>query len=91
MKALDNGASADEAVTIATVILENSKLVNAGIGSSLTIDKMVECDAGFMNGNGYFGGVGAVQGVRNPILIARKIADMQKDKPILSCGRIPPM
>jgi len=42
------------------VVLENSGAVNAGKGSNLSMDKTVEMDAGFMNGNGHFGGVGAV-------------------------------
>lgn len=90
MKVLLSGGSADEAVAVATIFLENSKLVNAGQGSSLTIDQTVECDAGFMNGSGYFGGVAAVPGVPNPILIAKKIADLHREEPLLSCGRIPP-
>jgi len=72
------------------VILEDSGIVNAGSGSSLTLDKKVECDAAFMNGDGYFGGVGAVPGIRNPILVAKKMADMHEQNPVLSCGRVPP-
>lgn len=47
-------------VVAAMVVLENSGYVNTGKGSNLTLDKTVECDAGFMNGAGNFGGVGAV-------------------------------
>lgn len=91
MKILLQGGTADEAATIATTILEDSRLVNAGQGSSLTIDKTVECDSGFMSGDGHFGGASAVPGVINPILIARKIADLHRSEPLLSCGRIPPL
>lgn len=91
MKIMLQGGSSDDAVTEATRILEDSKQVNAGSGSNLTFDKKVECDAGFMSGDGYFGGVAAVPGVRNPVLVARKIADMHQREPLMKCGRVPPM
>ena len=87
---LKRGGSADEAVVAATIVLENSGLVNAGRGSNLTLEKTVECDAGFMSGNGVFGGVGAVSGVPNPILIAKKLVEQQNDSNELSFGRVPP-
>ncbi|CAL8103903.1 unnamed protein product [Orchesella dallaii] len=84
------GGTASEAVTEVTMILEDSGLVNAGSGSNLTIDKTIECDAGFMDGDGYFGGVGALPGVRNPVLVAKSIADVHKKEKLFSCGRVPP-
>ncbi|ODM94086.1 Threonine aspartase 1 [Orchesella cincta] len=84
------GGTASEAVAEVTKILEDSCLVNAGSGSNLTIDKTVECDAGFMDGDGYFGGVGAIPGVRNPILVAKSIAEVHKKEKLFSCGRVPP-
>jgi len=87
---LKKGQSADDAVVAATKILESSGRVNAGKGSNLTLDKTVECDAGFMNGDGLFGGVGALPGVPNPVLVAKKIAELQNDVNKLSCGRVPP-
>ncbi len=77
-------------MTEATKVLENCDILNAGRGSSLTIDGTVECDAGFMDGSGYFGGVGAVPGVPNPILVAKSIADVHREEKLFSCGRVPP-
>jgi isoaspartyl peptidase/L-asparaginase-like protein (Ntn-hydrolase superfamily) len=77
-------------VAAATVVLEDSGIVNAGRGSSLTECRTVECDAGFMIGSGHFGAVGAAPGIPNPILAAKQIAEMRAEKPLLSCGRVPP-
>lgn len=90
LKVLESGGSADDAVTVATTTLENCDLINAGKGSELNLEKKVECDAGFMNGTGYFGGVGCVPGVPNPILVARKIAQLQLTRENLMEGVIPP-
>jgi hypothetical protein len=43
-----------------------------------------------MSGDGIFGGVGAVPGAQNPILIAKKIAELQSDSEAVSFGRVPP-
>ena len=78
-----------EAVTVATAVLEDSELTNAGYGSNLTIDGYVECDASVMNGSDLnFGAVGAVSGVKNPVLLAKKICCNQNNA--LELGRIPP-
>ena len=76
---LNNGGSADDAVVHAMVLLENSKKLNAGGGSHLTMSATVEVDAGFMSGGGRFGGMGAVPGVRNPCLAAKKLASLESD------------
>lgn len=75
---LRNGGSSVDAVCIATQVLENSPLTNAGYGSSLTEDGSVECDASIMDGRSLrHGAVGAVPGVRNPVLLARQILEAQ--------------
>lgn len=74
---------------MATMVLEDSQLTNAGYGSNLTWNGSVECDASIMDGsNMQYGGVGAVSGIKNPITLARLICEKQNIK--LSFGRIPP-
>lgn len=86
---LNSDKSALEAVTVATAILEDSSLTNAGYGSNLTINGHVECDASIMDGSNLsFGAVGAVSGVKNPIYLAKKICYNQNKR--LALGRIPP-
>ncbi|KAL1138648.1 hypothetical protein AAG570_008710, partial [Ranatra chinensis] len=83
-----NGSAVDGA-SAATTVLEDSVLTNAGLGSNLTWDGEVECDASVMDGTSLtYGAVGAVSGVRNPVLLARAICESQT-KP-LSLDRIPP-
>ncbi|KAI8143916.1 nucleophile aminohydrolase [Fennellomyces sp. T-0311] len=89
MKNLRQGESAMEAVAKAIVVLEDDPITNAGYGSNLTINCTVECDASMMDGkNGNFGAVGAVSGIKNPILAAQKMAQQTE---LLPLGRIPPM
>lgn len=75
-KVLQDGGSSADAVIAAIVILEDSPLFNAGRGSVLTAAGTVEMDASIMNGATHKAGAAAgVQGVKNPILLARKIMD----------------
>lgn len=67
------GAPALDAVLRAMVILEDDPVFNAGTGSSLTIDEIVEMDAGIMTQHGRFGGVLCIRSVRNPVLVAEKV------------------
>ena len=60
--ALNNRSSALDAVISSISVLEKDACLNAGYGSNLTIDGLVECDASLMNDSGEFGGVGAVSG-----------------------------
>ena len=82
--------------------LEDSPEFNAGYGSNLTFDGDVECDAALMDGGasdgcytGTFGGVGAVRGVRNPVLLARCVLDARRQQQHsnagLGLGRVPPL
>ncbi|KAI9253827.1 threonine aspartase 1-like protein [Phascolomyces articulosus] len=88
MKLLKQGESALEAVSKAIVILEDDPITNAGYGSNLTLKCTVECDASVMDGgNLNFGAVGAVSGIKNPILAAQKMAQQTT---LLPLGRIPP-
>ncbi|XP_028325246.1 threonine aspartase 1 isoform X2 [Gouania willdenowi] len=87
---LKAGALAVEAVAAALVELEDSPFTNAGMGSNLNLSGEIECDASIMDGRSLqFGAVGAISGIRNPVLVAnRLLTEAQKGK--LSAGRIPP-
>jgi beta-aspartyl-peptidase (threonine type) len=70
---LAQGSAIDAAVA-AVVALEDDPNFNAGTGSCLTEDGRVEMDASLMEGTHLgAGAVGAVEGIRNPILLARAI------------------
>jgi taspase (threonine aspartase 1) len=63
-------------------------LTNAGLGSNLTLNERVECDASIMDRDG-FGSVGAVSNVKNPIMVSLSLLEAQA-KGTLSMGRIVP-
>lgn len=87
---LRDGGSAVEAAARATIVLEDAGETNAGFGSNLTESGTVEMDAGLMDGSTLlFGAVGAISGVKNPILVARKLVEEQ-GKGLLPLGRVPP-
>ncbi|KAJ1531714.1 hypothetical protein ONE63_000380 [Megalurothrips usitatus] len=90
IEVLKAGGSALEAVAASIVIFEECPLTNAGYGSNLTWDGTVECDACVMDGESLtWGGVGAVSGVRNPIVVAKNLCIRQTDSELLM-GRVPP-
>uniref|UniRef100_A0AAY5ELE1 Threonine aspartase 1 n=1 Tax=Electrophorus electricus TaxID=8005 RepID=A0AAY5ELE1_ELEEL len=76
-KAVDRlraGAMALEAVTAALIELEDSPFTNAGTGSNLNLCGDIECDASIMDGKSLnYGAVGALTGIKNPILVARRL------------------
>ena len=89
IKGLITGGVPLDAVVEATIVLENSPLTNAGYGSNLTIDGKVECDASVMDGSTlHFGAVGAINEVKNPIEVAKRLCEQQSVS--ISHGRIPP-
>jgi len=84
-RALQDGKSALDAVEIATRILEDSPLFNAGKGAVFTADGTNELDASIMDGKTL--GAGAVAGVRrvkNPISLARAV--MEKSPHVMLIG-----
>jgi len=81
---LRQSANALEAVVAAVRIMEDNPLFNAGTGSDLTIDGLVEMDASLMTQDGRFGGVAGIYGVKNPILVAEKV--MAETDHLLLCG-----
>ena len=82
-----NNAAAVDSVEAAVVSMEDSGVFNAGIGSSLTIDKTIEMDASIMDGRDISAGsVGMVTGIKNPIKLARQIMERTDHVMIVSDG-----
>lgn len=73
---LNSGGSALDAVEKAVNWLEDDPLFDAGTGSHLNADGVVEMDALIIDASKHnFGAVGAVQRVRYPISLARKVLE----------------
>ncbi|MGR5207431.1 MULTISPECIES: isoaspartyl peptidase/L-asparaginase family protein [Vibrio] len=82
---LDRGGEALDAVIAAVKALEDSPNFNAGKGSVLTHNEMVEMDASVMDGrNQAAGAVAGVRHIKNPIELARDV--MQKSNHVLLVG-----
>lgn len=76
---LISGGDALDAVVAAVNVLENSEHFNAGKGSVLTHDEMVEMDAAVMHGHSMdVGAIAGVKHIKNPICLAR---DVMKHSP----------
>jgi beta-aspartyl-peptidase (threonine type) len=73
---LDRGGAAVDAVEAAIVVLEDDPTFDAGVGSHLNRDGRVQLDAIVMDGGTLrAGAVAAVERVRNPIRLARKVME----------------
>ncbi len=73
---LEAGGSALEAVEAAVRVLENDPTFDAGVGSFLNAAGEVELDAAMMDGSTMLAGaVAAVQHIRHPITLARRVLD----------------
>ncbi|TOM19703.1 isoaspartyl peptidase/L-asparaginase family protein [Vibrio parahaemolyticus] len=71
---LEQGGEALDAVVAAVKVLEDSPNFNAGKGSVLTHNEMVEMDASVMDGrNLAAGAVAGVRHIKNPIELARDV------------------
>jgi L-asparaginase len=71
---LRSGASAVEAVTLAAACLEDDPLYNAGRGSKIQSDGKIRMSAALMDGSRRrFAGCVNVEGLRNPIRLARAL------------------
>ena len=82
---LKQGGSALDAAEAAVVVLEDNPLFNAGIGSTLNSLGEVEMDAAVMDGETLsVGAVAAVQGIKNPIKLARRV--MEDGRHVLLVG-----
>lgn len=75
-EALQTGLPAMEAVTRAVALMEDDPLFNAGRGAVLCANGRHHLQAGIMDGRTRdFGAVAALERVRNPILVARRLAE----------------
>jgi L-asparaginase / beta-aspartyl-peptidase len=84
-KILKRRGSALNAAEAAVVVLEDDPLFNAGTGSTLNSLGKVEMDAAVMEGHTLrAGGVAAVQGIKNPIKLARRV--MEDGRHVLLAG-----
>jgi beta-aspartyl-peptidase (threonine type) len=72
---LERGGKAIDAVTEAVVILEDDPRTNAGTGSRMRIDGRIQMDASIMTDDLECGAVAAIEDVKNPILVARRVMD----------------
>ncbi|KAJ5897832.1 hypothetical protein N7504_008120 [Penicillium tannophilum] len=88
MAFLRHGGTAVSAVEMALMVLEDAPITNAGLGSNLNEQGIVECDASIVDHFGRSGAVGAVPSVKNPIQLARRIYDKACKSPGMS--RVPP-
>ncbi|MBG0761264.1 isoaspartyl peptidase/L-asparaginase [Vibrio cidicii] len=71
---LQEGADALDAVVAAVKVMEDSPHFNAGKGSVLTNNEMVEMDASLMHGRDWqAGAVAGVRHIKNPIELARDV------------------
>lgn len=81
---LERGGSATDAVEAAIRILENDPVFNCGYGSALNAAGEVEMCAAVMEGKTLnIGGVSIIQGVRNPVSVARA---MLEEETVLIAG-----
>lgn len=73
---LEAGATALDVVQALVAALEDDPQFNAGRGSALTSEAVVEMDAALMDGaSRAAGAVACVRGVRNPIALARAVLE----------------
>lgn len=78
-KILAAGGPALDAVEAAIIVLEDEPVFDAGIGSHLNRDGVVQLDAIVMEGKTLkAGAVAAVERVRNPIRLARKVMEQSE-------------
>jgi beta-aspartyl-peptidase (threonine type) len=72
---LRKGGSALDAVVDAVVAMEDDSTFNCGTGSALTLAGKAEMDAAVMQDDLRCGAVGAVDGVKNPVLVAQQVME----------------
>jgi beta-aspartyl-peptidase (threonine type) len=87
--ALQRGGSALDAAEASVVVLEDDPLFNAGTGSTLNALGEVEMDAAIMDGATLrVGAVAAVQGIKNPIRLARRVMEDGRHVMLVAGGAV---
>jgi L-asparaginase / beta-aspartyl-peptidase len=73
---LERGADPLDAATAGVVKLEDDPRYNAGTGANLRLDgHTVQMDAAVADSTGRYGAVAVIERVKNPVLVARGVAD----------------
>jgi len=73
---LKKGGSAVDAVMEAVAVMEDDGVFNAGYGSSLNIDRVVEMEASIMDGKTLQAGAsGLLHDIKNPVRLARIVME----------------
>ena len=84
---IEQGGTSMDAVEFAVSEFENSPLFNAGRGSVYNSEEIQEMDASIMSGqNRSAGAVASVRTIKNPIKVARKVADLTEHVMLIGEG-----
>jgi len=76
LAALAAGADPVDAAVAGTIVLEDDPRFNAGTGARVRIDgETVQMDASLMTSEGRFAAIGAIERVKNPIVVTRALLD----------------
>jgi isoaspartyl peptidase/L-asparaginase-like protein (Ntn-hydrolase superfamily) len=76
LAALERGVDPLDAAVAGVIPLEDDPRYNAGIGANVRLDgRTVQMDAAVADSKGRYGAVAAIEKVRNPVLVARAVAD----------------
>lgn len=76
LQALEEDGGALAAVVAAVTVLEADGRYDAGVGAQLGMDgETLQLDAAVMDSRGKLGAVAAIEGVRHPVIVARRVAD----------------
>jgi len=73
---LEAGGEPIDAAVAGVRVMEDDPRFNAGTGSQIRLDGLtVQMDAAVMDSSGRFGAVAVIDHVKNPVLVARAVAD----------------
>jgi beta-aspartyl-peptidase (threonine type) len=86
---LIRGSSAVDAVEVAVAAMEDDSIFDAGRGSVLNQSGQVEMDAVIMDGSSLrSGAVGAIQHIRNPVRVARRLMESTQFSMLVGDGAL---